>query len=79
LEWVRKLLLTTYLKTYLQFCPDIKKSLTCWQAVMAANFLSDVSVPGEEELRAIVTRGLVGSGATHKAMDPAAPEGKQRG
>jgi aminoglycoside phosphotransferase (APT) family kinase protein len=64
LERVRKLFLTTYLKTYQQFCPDIKKSLTSWQSVMAANFLSDVSVPGEEgELREIVTRGLVDCGS----------------
>lgn len=59
LEWVRKLFLTTYLKTYLQLRPNIKISLNSWQAVMATNFLSDVSIPGEEtELRAIVERGI---------------------
>jgi aminoglycoside phosphotransferase (APT) family kinase protein len=63
LEWVRKLFLATYLRTYLQLNPDIKKSLAGWQAVMAANFLADVSVPGEEgDLRAIVERGLIESG-----------------
>lgn len=60
LEWVRKLLLTTYLKTYLQLRPKVKSSLISWQAVMATNFLADVSVPGEEVgLRAIIERGLV--------------------
>lgn len=64
LEWVRKLFLATYLKTYLQLRPDIKESLAGWQAVMAANYLSDVSVPGEEgNLKAIVERCLVESGS----------------
>jgi len=59
LEWIRKLFLATYLKTYLQLRPDTKKSLASWQTVMAANFLSDVSVPGEEgDLRAIIERCL---------------------
>lgn len=63
LEWIRKLYLTTYLKTYLQLRPEVKKSLAAWQAVMAANFLSDVSVPGEEgDLWAIVERGIKESG-----------------
>lgn len=63
LEWIRKLFLATYLKTYLQLRPDIKKSLAGWQVVMAANFLSDVSAPGEEgNLRAIVERCLLESG-----------------
>ena len=38
LEWIRKLFLATYLKTYLQLRPNIKSSLASWQAVMAANF-----------------------------------------
>jgi uncharacterized protein (TIGR02172 family) len=64
LEWVRKLFLATYLNTYLQLRPDIKESLAGWQAVMAANFLSDVGVPGEEgNLRAIVERCLLKSGS----------------
>ena len=63
LEWIRKLFLATYLKTYLNLRPDIKESLAGWQAVMAANFLSDVSAPGEEgNLRAIVERCLLESG-----------------
>ena len=64
LEWIRKLFLATYLNTYLQLRTDIKESLAGWQAVMAANFLSDVSVPGEEgDLMAIVERGLIASGS----------------
>jgi Ser/Thr protein kinase RdoA (MazF antagonist) len=60
LEWIRKLFLATYLNTYLQLRPDIKESLAGWQAVMAANFLSDVSILGEEgDLRAIVARCLL--------------------
>ncbi len=39
LEGVRKLFLATYLKTYLQLCPDIQESLAGWQSVMAANYL----------------------------------------
>jgi len=63
LEWIRKLFLATYLKTYLQLSPDIKKSLAGWQAVMAANFLSDVCIPEEEAvLRAIIERSLMDSG-----------------
>ena len=59
LEWIRKLFLTNYLKTYFQLNPDEKPSLPAWQAIMAANFLADVSVPGEEaELMAIIDRGL---------------------
>lgn len=64
LEWVRKLFLKTYLDTYLQLRPDVKKTLAGWQAVMAANFLSDVSAPGEEgDLRAIIERCLLHSGS----------------
>lgn len=59
LDWVRKLFLTNYHKTYLQLKPAIKDSLDVWQAIMAANFLADVSLPGEETgLIAIVERGL---------------------
>ncbi|MFN2146224.1 MAG: phosphotransferase family protein [Anaerolineales bacterium] len=59
LEWIRKLLLETYLKTYLQLKPEAKESLENWRAIMAANFLADVAIPGEEgSLLAIVKRGL---------------------
>jgi aminoglycoside phosphotransferase (APT) family kinase protein len=59
LEWIRKLFLGTYLKTYLQLRPNIGKSLASWQAVMAANFLADVSIPGEEAgLKTIIEHGL---------------------
>jgi uncharacterized protein (TIGR02172 family) len=62
LEWIRKLFLGAYLKTYLQLNPEIKASLAAWQAVMAANFLSDVSIAGEEgNLRAIIERCLIES------------------
>ncbi len=60
LEVIRKLFLGAYLKKYLQLRPDILESLAAWQVVMAGNFLSDVSIPGEEEnIRAIVKRGLL--------------------
>ena len=48
LELIRKLLLDTYLKTYFQLRPDEEKSFTTWRAIMAANFLVDVSLPEEE-------------------------------
>ena len=59
LEWIRKRFLSTYLKTYLKSKPEIKKSLAAWQAMTAANFLADVSLPGEETgLKSIIERGL---------------------
>jgi uncharacterized protein (TIGR02172 family) len=59
LEWVRKLFLTVYLKTYFQLRPDEKRSFAAWRAIMAANFLADVSLPEEEtNLIAIVERGV---------------------
>lgn len=59
LEWVRKLFLTAYLKTYFQLRPVEKHSFTAWRAIMAANFLADVSLPEEEaNLIAIVERGI---------------------
>jgi aminoglycoside phosphotransferase (APT) family kinase protein len=58
-EWIRKIFLETYLKTYFQSRPEIKKNLAIWQAVMAANFLSDVSISGEEgNFQAIIERCL---------------------
>ena len=48
LEWVRKLLLDTYLKTYFQLQPGEKKLFAAWRAIMAANFFVDVSLPEEE-------------------------------
>lgn len=60
LEWIRKIFLSTYLNTYLQIRPEIKETIAGWQAVMAANFLSDVSIPGEgEDLRGIIERCLL--------------------
>lgn len=57
LEWVRKLFLETYLKTYFQLRPVEKSSFSAWRAIMAANFLVDVSLPSEEKkLMAIVQR-----------------------
>jgi aminoglycoside phosphotransferase (APT) family kinase protein len=59
LEWIRKLFLATYLKTYFQFKPEEKETLDAWRAVMAANFIADVSVSEEEEnLFTIVEGGL---------------------
>ncbi len=58
LEWVRKLFLTTYLKTYFQLRPVEKNSFTAWRAIMAANFFVDVSLPEEEaNLIAIIEHG----------------------
>jgi uncharacterized protein (TIGR02172 family) len=58
LEWVRKLFLVTYLKAYFQLRPAERHSFPAWRAVMAANFLADVSLPEEEtHLMAIVERG----------------------
>ncbi len=57
LEWVRKLFLETYLQTYFQLRQVEKSSFSAWRAVMAANFLVDVSLPSEEKkLMAIVQR-----------------------
>ena len=59
LEWLRKKFLKTYLTTYSELRPAVKDSLAAWQAIMAANFLADVSVPGEEAgLRTIIEHGL---------------------
>jgi uncharacterized protein (TIGR02172 family) len=59
LVWVRKVFLSTYLKTYSQLQPVEKNSFGAWRAIMAANFLADVSLPEEEEnLMAIVERGI---------------------
>jgi Ser/Thr protein kinase RdoA (MazF antagonist) len=59
LEWIRKLFLKTYLTTYFELRPTVKGSLAAWQAIMAANFLADVSVPGEEAgLRRIIEHRL---------------------
>jgi hypothetical protein len=60
LEWVRKLFLKVYLNTYFKLRPAVKETFTAWQVVMAANFLSDVSVQGEEAgLISIIERGLM--------------------
>jgi aminoglycoside phosphotransferase (APT) family kinase protein len=64
LEWMRKIFLSSYRNTILQTRPDVKDTLSGWQAVMAANFLSDVSIPEEEgDLMAIVARCLLESGS----------------
>jgi len=58
-EWVRKVFLATYLKTYFQLRPDEKRSFITWRTIMAANFLADVSLPEEEaSLMAIILRGI---------------------
>jgi aminoglycoside phosphotransferase (APT) family kinase protein len=59
LEWIRKLFLETYLKTYFQLRPVDKNSFTAWRTIMAANFFVDVSLPEEEtNLLAIVEHGI---------------------
>ena len=59
LEWIRKSLLRTYLKTYFRLRPVDAGQFAAWRAIMAANFLADVSVPEEEaNLMAIVESGL---------------------
>ena len=59
LEWVRKLFLSGYLKAYFRLQPVDGNSFTAWRAIMAANFLVDVSLPEEEtNLLAIVKSGL---------------------
>lgn len=59
LEWVRKVFLSIYLKTYSALQPVEENSLRAWRAIMAANFLADVSLPEEEtKLVAIVERGI---------------------
>jgi aminoglycoside phosphotransferase (APT) family kinase protein len=59
LEWVRKLFLSTYLKTYFQLQPVEENSFIAWRALMAANFFVDVSLPEEEkDLMTIVERGV---------------------
>jgi uncharacterized protein (TIGR02172 family) len=59
LEWVRKLFLATYLKTYFQLRPAEKDSFPAWRTIMAANFFVDVSLPEEgASLMEIVKRGM---------------------
>lgn len=59
LEWVRKLFLATYIKTYFQLQPVEKDAFIAWRAIMAANFFVDVSLPEEEaNLLAIVESGI---------------------
>ena len=60
LEWVRKLFLETYLKTYFQLRPVEKSSFPAWRAIMAANFLVDVSLPEEEKNLMAIIRRYVG-------------------
>jgi aminoglycoside phosphotransferase (APT) family kinase protein len=59
LEWVRKLFLANYLKTYFQLRPLEQNSFTAWRAIMAANFFVDVSLPDEETtLMEIIQQGI---------------------
>ncbi len=62
LERVRKPFLGIYIKTYFQLRPAGKNSLTAWRSIMAANFLTDVSLPEEEPaLLKIVEQGVAAS------------------
>ena len=59
LEWLRRLLLSTYLKTYFQLQPLEKDLFSAWRAIMAANFYVDVSLPEEEaNLMGIIKQGV---------------------
>jgi len=59
LEWIRKLLLRTHLKTYFRLQPVDGRHFAAWRAIMAAGFLADVSLPEEEgNLMAILESGL---------------------
>jgi Ser/Thr protein kinase RdoA (MazF antagonist) len=59
LEWVRKMFLQTYIKTYFQLRPAEKSLFIAWRTIMAANFLVDVSLPEEEAtLMEIITQGI---------------------
>jgi uncharacterized protein (TIGR02172 family) len=59
LEWIRKLFLRTYLKTYFRLRPVDRPSFVAWRVITAANFLADVSLPEEEaHLRAMVELGI---------------------
>ena len=65
LEWIRESFLRTYLKTYSRLRPVDGRQFAAWRAIMAANFLADVSMQEEERgLMAIVERGIgaVGGG-----------------
>jgi uncharacterized protein (TIGR02172 family) len=65
LEWVRKSILATYLKTYFQLQPLEKRSFIAWRTIMAANFFVDVSLPGEGvDLLAIVEKGIQSTGGS---------------
>jgi len=59
LDWIRKLFLGTYLKTYFRLRPIDQRSYVAWRAIMAANFLADVGLPEEEaNLRAMVQQWM---------------------
>ncbi|MFZ0531956.1 MAG: hypothetical protein WAM09_02160 [Anaerolineales bacterium] len=59
LEWLRQLLLATYLKTYFQLRPMEKDLFSAWRTIMAANFFVDVSLPEEEaNLTGIIKHGV---------------------
>jgi len=55
LEWIRKSFLRTYLKTYFRLRPVDGHQFSAWRAIMAANFLADVSLSEEEaQLKTLV-------------------------
>jgi Ser/Thr protein kinase RdoA (MazF antagonist) len=59
LEWVRKVFLATYLKTYFQLRPVEENAFIAWRTIMAANFLVDVSLPDERSaLMEIIKKGI---------------------
>ena len=51
--------LGTALETYFELRPTKRQSFAAWQAIMAANYLADVSLPEEEkDLMAIIENGI---------------------
>jgi len=60
LEWIRKLLLRTYLKTYFRLRPVDGRQFAAWRAIMAANFLADVSLSEEEGNLAAIVESAIG-------------------
>jgi uncharacterized protein (TIGR02172 family) len=61
LEWIRKSALATYLKTYFRLRPVDPRTFAAWRAIMAANFLADVSLPEEQAHLAAMVEAAIRS------------------
>jgi aminoglycoside phosphotransferase (APT) family kinase protein len=80
LERIRKVFLATYLKSYFQLHPVERNSFTGWRAIMAANFLADVSLPAEEaNLAAIVEYGMRSMEGGQHTLEATPPSGQGGG